>query len=71
MNDAAHMFAGELLRDRIIGGLELCCRRGEMLPIQNKRVNWTRTRSGFLERRRRTKRTAASRSIRKDASPPF
>jgi integrase len=25
---------------RIIGALELCCRRGEMLLIQNKRVNW-------------------------------
>ena len=40
MNTAAHMFAGELLHDRIIGALELCCRRGEMLLIQNKRVNW-------------------------------
>ena len=25
---------------RIIGALELCCRRGEMLLIQNKRVHW-------------------------------
>jgi hypothetical protein len=40
MNDAAHMYTGELLHDRIIGALELCCRRGEMLLIQNKRVNW-------------------------------
>src|SRR3954465_8376380 len=40
MNDGVHMFAGELLHDRIIGALELCCRRGEMLLIQNKRVNW-------------------------------
>jgi integrase len=31
---------GKLLHDRIIGALELCCRRGEMLMIQNKRVNW-------------------------------
>jgi hypothetical protein len=37
------MFVGELLHDRIIGALELCCQRGEMLLIQNKRVNWTRT----------------------------
>jgi integrase len=29
-----------MLHDRIIGALELCCRRGEMLLIQNKRVNW-------------------------------
>jgi integrase len=40
MNTAAHMYTGELLHDRIIGALELCCRRGEMVLIQNKRVNW-------------------------------
>jgi len=40
MNTAAHMYTGELLHDRIIGALELCCRRGEMLLIQNRRVNW-------------------------------
>ena len=40
MNTAAHRYVGELLHDRIVGALELCCRRGEMLLIQNKRVNW-------------------------------
>ena len=30
---------GPVLHDRIIAALELC-RRGEMLMIQNKRVNW-------------------------------
>jgi hypothetical protein len=40
MNTAEHQFVGALLHDRIIGALELCCRRGEMLMIQNKRVNW-------------------------------
>ena len=40
MNTAEHQFIGPLLHDRIIGALELCCRRGEMLLIQNKRVNW-------------------------------
>ena len=40
MNVGEHQFAGPLLHDRIIGALELCCRRGEMLLIQNKRVNW-------------------------------
>jgi integrase len=40
MNTAEHQFAGALRHDRIIGALELCCRRGEMLMIQNKRVNW-------------------------------
>ena len=33
-------YTGPILHDRIIGALELCCRRGEMLLIQNKRVNW-------------------------------
>jgi hypothetical protein len=40
MNTAAHRHVGELLHDRVVGVLELCCRRGEMLLIQNKRVNW-------------------------------
>lgn len=40
MNAAEHQYVGPLLHDRIIGALELCCRRGEMLLIQNKRVNW-------------------------------
>jgi hypothetical protein len=38
MNTGEHQFAGPLLHDRIIGALELCCRRGEMLLIQNRRV---------------------------------
>jgi hypothetical protein len=40
MNTAEHQFVGPLLHDRLVGALELCCRRGEMLLIQNKRVNW-------------------------------
>ena len=40
MNTPEHQYVGPLLHDRIIGALELCCRRGEMLLIQNKRVNW-------------------------------
>src|SRR3989475_9076192 len=40
MNTAEHQFVGPQLHDRIIGALQLCCRRGEMLLIQNKRVNW-------------------------------
>ena len=40
MNTAPHQYVGELLHNRIIGALELCCRRGEMLVIQNKRDNW-------------------------------
>ena len=48
MNTAAHMYTGELLHDRIIGALELCCRRGEMLLIQNKRVKLGPAASGCL-----------------------
>jgi integrase len=40
MNTPEHQFVGPILHDRIIGALELCCRRGEMLLIQNKRINW-------------------------------
>jgi len=40
MNSPEHQFVGSLLHDRIIGAIELCCRRGEMLLIQNRRVNW-------------------------------
>ena len=38
MNTAEHQFAGRLLHDRIIGAIELVCRRGEMLLIQNPAV---------------------------------
>jgi hypothetical protein len=34
MNAPEHQFVGPILHDRIIGALELCCRRGEMLLIQ-------------------------------------
>lgn len=40
MNVGEHQFTGPLLHDRLIGAIERCCRRGEMLLIQNKRVNW-------------------------------
>jgi integrase len=28
------------MRDRIIGALDTCCRRGEMMKIQNKHLDW-------------------------------
>jgi integrase len=40
MNVPEHQHVGPLLHDRIIGALELCCKSGEMLLIQNERVNW-------------------------------
>jgi integrase len=40
MNTWEHRYVGRLLHDRIIGAIELCCRRGEMLRILNRRVDW-------------------------------
>jgi integrase len=40
MNTWEHRYVGPVMHDRIVGALELCCRRGEMLLIQNKRVHW-------------------------------
>src|SRR6266850_882356 len=40
MNGAEHKFVGSEMHDRIIGALETCCRQGEMLRIQNRRVDW-------------------------------
>jgi hypothetical protein len=65
MNTQEHQFVGPLLHDRIIGALELCCRRGEMLLIQNKRVNWETYQIGIPGITPRTKRTGESRSTRK------
>ena len=70
MNAPEHQFAGPLPHDRIIGALELCCRRAEMLPIQNKRVNWETHQIGIPGATPRTRRTEGFRSIRKDDSPP-
>jgi integrase len=35
-----HAWAGASMHDRIIGALETCCRRGEMLRIRNRHVDW-------------------------------
>jgi integrase len=40
MNGAEHKYVGSSMHDRIIGALETCCRQGEMLRIQNRRVDW-------------------------------
>jgi integrase len=40
MNTWEHRWVGSSMHDRIIGALELCCRRGEMVLMQNKRVDW-------------------------------
>lgn len=41
MNGAEHKGTGPAMHDRIIGALETCCRRGEMLRLQNRDVDWT------------------------------
>jgi integrase len=35
-----HKYVGPLLHDRLVGALETCCRKGEMLRIQNRHVDW-------------------------------
>jgi integrase len=42
MGGAEHKYVGSAMHDRIIGALETCCRRGEMLRIQNRHVDWER-----------------------------
>ena len=39
-NPDAKLTIGDEMRDRIIGALDTACRRGEMMKIQNKHVDW-------------------------------
>jgi integrase len=39
-NAEAKLTTGDEMRDRIVGALDTGCRRGEMLKIQNKQVDW-------------------------------
>ena len=41
----APVMTGKSMRDRIVGALETCCRKGELLRIQNKHVDW---RNGWI-----------------------
>ena len=56
MNTAEHRFVGALLHDRISARWSSVS-PGEMLLIQNKRVNWDTARSGSRGRPPRTTRT--------------
>ena len=40
LDNARHWFQGSRLRDRIIGALDTGSRRGELLLIQNKHIDW-------------------------------
>ena len=42
MTGTEHKCVGASMHDRIIGALETCCRRGEMLRIQNRHIDWER-----------------------------
>jgi integrase len=39
-NPDAKLTTGDEMRDRIIGALDTACRRGEMMKIQNRHVDW-------------------------------
>ena len=71
MNSAEHKFVGSSMHDRIIGALETCCRQGEMLRIQNRRVDWEQHRSRFLGEPRRMVKIGGFRSIRRDGWRQF
>ncbi len=42
MNGAEHRYVGSAMHDRIIGAIDTCCRKGEMLRIHNRHVDWER-----------------------------
>jgi hypothetical protein len=70
MNTASHQYVGELLHDRIVGAPELCSRWGEMLLIQNKRVNWDTCQIGIPGATAKDKENRRIRSTRTDGSRP-
>lgn len=47
MNGAEHKYVGAAMHDRIIGAIEMCCRLGEMLRIQNRHIDWERFQIGI------------------------
>jgi hypothetical protein len=71
MGGADHKFVGPAMHDRIIGALETCCRRGEMLRIQTGTAIGSTTRLRFPADTRRTGKTGGSPSIHTGASPRF
>ena len=42
MNGPEHKYVGASMHDRLIGALETCCRKGEMLRVQNRHIDWER-----------------------------
>ena len=70
MGGAEHKYVGSAMHDRIIGALEACCRRGEMLRLQNRHVDWERHQIAFPVVMRRMRRIAAFHSTPKDAWRP-
>jgi hypothetical protein len=40
MSGPEHKYVGPLMHDRLIGALETCCRKGAVLRVQNRHVDW-------------------------------
>ena len=53
-NPDVKLTAGDEMRDRIMGALDTGCRRGEMLKIQNKHVDWQHRRIRILKEHSKT-----------------
>ena len=53
-NPDVKVSTGDEMRDRIIGALDTGCRRGEMLKIQNKHVDWQHRRIRILKEHSKT-----------------
>ena len=51
---ASKLTTGDEMRDRIIGALDTGCRRGEMMKIQNKHVDWQNRRIRILKEHSKT-----------------
>jgi integrase len=51
---------GQVMKYRIVGAIETCCRRGEMQKIQNKDVDW---RNGWIKIRKENTKNGVARSI--------
>ena len=67
-NPDVKVSTGDEMRDRIIGALDTGCRRGEMLKIQNKHVDWQHRRIRIT---RRASKTEVARGIPFEAGSRF
>jgi len=54
MCELPQLTTGDEMRDRIIGALDTACRRGEMMKIQSKHVDWQNRRFRILKEHSKT-----------------